>query len=102
MVTRIRFFRLFFLLALGVLLFQIGSQYRHFLWATFHECFTKWQFALPQAGGEFYVRNNAPRAMQRIITRAFPEYKVIFSSESASPHLILKEYYTPTHKTHTR
>lgn len=99
MVMRIRFFRLILLLVIGFSLFQVCSQYRYFLWATFNECFTKWEFKLPEPGQEFHVKNWAPRAMQRVITRAFPEYKVVFGSTNPSPHLILKEYYTFTYST---
>lgn len=102
MVTKIRLFRLACLLVMGVALFQLSSQFRYFLRATFNECFTKWDFQLPEKGGEFYVQKGAPRAMQRVITRAFPEYKVIFVADHPSPHLILKEYYTFTYATDTK
>jgi hypothetical protein len=101
MILRIRFFRLLLLLGVGFTIFQISTQYRYFLWATFNEFFTPWNFRLPGKGEEFYVQNRAPRAMQRMITRAFPEYKVIFTSTPpTTPHLILKEYYTLTNNTH--
>jgi Glycosyltransferase family 10 (fucosyltransferase) C-term len=102
MVVRIRFFRLLFVVVLGFAVFQLCSQYRYFIWATYNELFTPWNFKLPEAGQEFYVKNGAPRAMQRVITRAFPEYKVVFGSTNPSPHLILKEYYTFTYATDTQ
>jgi hypothetical protein len=84
---------------LGVGIFILINQayhFRYFLWGTFNESFTTWDFQLPPAGQEFYVKgSHPPRAMERIIRRAFPEFKVVFSEERA-PHLILKEYYTST------
>lgn len=53
---------------------------------------------MPTPGQEFYVQNGAPRVFQRVIERAFPDYKVIFTQDK-SPHLIIKEYYTLTHRT---
>lgn len=92
-------FRFLKICLLGVgfcILVNVGYQYRYFLNATFNECFTKWDFQLPSKGQAFYVKGGPPpRAMQRIIQRAFPEYQVVFSDEHV-PHLVLKEYYTST------
>ena len=85
---------LVFLIALII----IGNKYRYFLSATFNEVLTPWSFEMPKVGENFYVHSEVgacPRAMQRIIVRAFPEYKVVFFQKK-SPHLILKEYYAQT------
>ena len=100
MVTRLRFIRLICFVGLGFLFTQWALNYKYFLKATFNEWSTPWEFKLPEKGQEFYVNNGAPRAMQRVIERAFPEYKVIFTQNHPSPHLTLKEYYTFTNDTH--
>ncbi len=92
---RLKFLKITFLAVGLLLLANLVNIYQYFLSATFNECFTTWNFQLPAPGEEFYVKGGVPRAMGRIIRRAFPEYEVIFS-ETHPPHLILKEYYTAT------
>ncbi len=70
----------------------------HFARATYNEFFTRWHFKMPPPGTTFIVQNICPRAIERVIRRAFPEYKVVFTqTPTEKPHLVLKNYYTPTH-----
>ncbi|MFN7662507.1 MAG: glycosyltransferase family 10 domain-containing protein [Alphaproteobacteria bacterium] len=100
MIIQIRFFRLMGLFVVLFFLVQWAHNYQYFLKATFHEFFTPWNFKLPEKGQNFYVKHSCPRAMQRVIIRAFPEYKVVFAPEAPQFHLSLKEYYTPTYNIH--
>lgn len=69
----------------------------YFAQATYNEFFTRWHFKLPPPGSTFIVQNTCPRAITRVIERAFPEYTVVFTkTPQQQPHLILKEYYVPT------
>ena len=72
------------------------NRYQYFLWATFNECFTSWDFQTPTLKSSFIIRNEGvglPRALKRILVFAFPEYKIVYEPESTSPHLIITGYY---------
>lgn len=92
----ISLFRVVFIAALllvGVLYWQSPL----FIRATFHELFTQWQFKMPEKGTDFIVQHVPPRAIQRVIQQAFPEYNVRFiETPQTPPHLILKRYYAST------
>ena len=89
-----RFVFIFSLIGSGFILWKNP----YFARATYNEFFTKWHFRLPEPHQSFIVQNKCPRAIARVIERAFPEYNVIFvEGPHEHPHLILKDYYAPTH-----
>ena len=96
---RLKFLKITFLIVGLLVLANLGHIYQYFLSATFNECFTKWDFQLPAPGEEFYVHSSvhpdAIRVIDRVLRRAFPEYKVVFSNDRR-PHLSMKEYYNAT------
>ena len=66
----------------------------NFAKATFNEFFVSWDFIIPKPGSIFIVKGSCPRALKRVIERAFPEYIVMFKENPQRvPHLILHEYY---------
>lgn len=72
------------------------NRYQYFLWATFNECFTAWDFQTPPPNSAFIIRNEGvglPRALKRILVFAFPEYKIVYDDQAKSPHLIITGYY---------
>ncbi|UNM05894.1 MAG: hypothetical protein H6925_05205 [Holosporaceae bacterium] len=83
---------------LALLTGLIFWQNPYFARATYNEFFTRWHFEMPPTSTTFVVQNICPRAITRVIRRAFPEYNVVFPEHpTETPHLILKNYYTPTH-----
>lgn len=92
----ISLFRAVFIVAL-LLVGALYWQSPLFIRATFHEFFTQWHFKMPEQGTDFIVQHVPPRAIQRVIQRAFPEYNVTFVEKPQTPpHLILKRYYAAT------
>lgn len=78
------------------LLWAFLNRYHYFLWATFNECFVRQEFSLPTPGSHLIIRNEGvglPRSLKRIVAFAFPEYKIVYKENAASPHLMITSYY---------
>src|SRR3989344_4490742 len=87
---------LIMILLIGGISLAIINRYQYFLWATFNECCTRWEFKLPQPKEEFIIRSEGvdlPRVLERLLTLAFPEYKITYKENARAPHLLITGYY---------
>lgn len=87
--------RKYFVIAGLVLVCAVAYVYRHWWLPIYNERMSKHSYIYPKAGTDFTVALDPPNVggwhpfLFEMITKAFPEYNVVFSNTAAEPNLIV-------------